>query len=831
MKVTGAEKINYYPTDNADNQNDITVALQINSKTSDGKADPITSDYALIKPTKIWLEGLVWTKNPTYKKGGKTRTGDELGMIDQKKVHVWDSPEEAIMDEDGAALELYWNDEDGINISEWLGIHYVYEDLKTRKWKTGTWKFGQETPWGLHYEFNLVDYFIDTNKTRDSRYADWGPINGKTAAAQNKGQLVARNVKASGDNDWEGYTIEEQSETSVDREPLVQVLVKSADGKVIMDGYILVHISGTPDVEPDNIEIANLPLEDIKHFDLCDSEDDWVFEVDWAEFSDYGLTQTLDNMTKEYFDANYEADIKQANVETTATGDEVDYLYIYKKFTKNGNDTPENMTVDRLGTVKYYPNWLGTTNHRIQWYLSTEEWEELTHDQNLPRTEVRYVRFKEKDGVSPRPKYPYVYVKMTLRVDRKINADKFGTKNKNYWFDLNGKDGQLLSKSSDMQAVIYDIREPRDFFYANEFSGRIRSTLLAINGVNIENTGGKATAANPAHKYYFLPEVRTINTQYGTYTLTPQSSAADKDWNQMYCMYLNDVHKYTNVDAMKKLLDACAINVGKGMFNNVSYYAVKGGSYTKIASLNPETGVITLINNDATKAVLNAVGYVMPEYDADMKKLKQANILTELTAWLGIIANNGCDVAVKVNEGEMLTSWQRPINLDETKIKVAVDANTNGNTIYLIDYLKLFDWRGPNAGYMWGNQTWFWAYYMVKSITVDMTPANVRTNMHSNTMQPLSSITTQAHLTNLNGSNGAVTYNFWNAISGFNSAAKNDDIVKLMKNSKELFGGFYYENNGDNVQEFDVEIPITIEYEWGKFKQTITWHIDRTILH
>ena len=46
-----------------------------------------------------------------------------------------------------------------------------------------------------------------------------------------------------------------------------------------------------------------------------------------------------------------------------------------------------------------------------------------------------------------------------------------------------------------------------------------------------------------------------------------------------------------------------------------------------------------------------------------------------------------------------------------------------------------------------------------------------------------------------------------------------------------MFSSFYYENNGDNVQEFDVEIPITIEYEWGKFKQTITWHIDRTILH
>jgi hypothetical protein len=423
---------------------------------------------------------------------------------------------------------------------------------------------------------------------------------------------------------------------------------------------------------------------------------------------------------------------------------------------------------------------------------------------------------------------------MTLRVDRKINADKFGTKNKNYWFNLDGKDGLLLDKSSDMQAVIYDIREPRDFFYANEFSGRIRSTLLAINGVNIENTGGKATSANPAHKYYFLPETRTIATQYGTYTLTPQSSAADVEWNKFYCMYLNDVHSYTNIEAMKKLLDACAINVGKGAFNNVNYYAAKGGSYTKIATLNPETGVITLINNDVTKAVLNAVGYVMPEYDGDMKKLKQANILTELTAWLGIIANNGCDVAVKVNEGEMLTSWQRPINLDCTNIKVAVDANTNGNYIYLIDYLKLFDWRGPNEGYMWKDHTWFWAYYMVKSITVDMTPANVLTNMDSkdpSVFKKLSQITTMAHLTQLDGSNGSKTYEFWSGISGFNSAAKNQQILDYMKNNKAAFGGFYYENNGDNVQEFDVKIPITIEYEWGKFKQTVTWHIDRTILH
>jgi hypothetical protein len=289
---------------------------------------------------------------------------------------------------------------------------------------------------------------------------------------------------------------------------------------------------------------------------------------------------------------------------------------------------------------------------------------------------------------------------------------------------------------------------------------------------------------------------------------------------------------------MKTLLDNCAINYNKGVFNNASYYAipvndknVATGAGTKIATLNPENGVITLLKNDVTKAVLNAVGYQAPVMDGD-KKMKQPNILTELTAWLGVVAKNGCDVAMKVNEGEMLTSWQRPINLDPTEVKVAIDANTNGNYIYLIDYLKLFDWRGPETGDMMANR-WFWAYYMVKSITVDMTPANVKTNMHvgpSATPVPLNTITTMAHLTQLDKSNGVKTYNFWSGISGFNSADKNQAIKDYMNTHKAEFGGFYYENNGDNVQEFEVQIPITIEYEWGKFKQTVTWKIKRTVL-
>ena len=49
--------------------------------------------------------------------------------------------------------------------------------------------------------------------------------------------------------------------------------------------------------------------------------------------------------------------------------------------------------------------------------------------------------------------------------------------------------------------------------------------------------------------------------------------------------------------------------------------------------------------------------------------------------------------------------------------------------------------------------------------------------------------------------------------------------------NKDSYGSIYYANNGDNVTEFDVKIPVTIEYTWGKFTKTMTLHINRTTGH
>ena len=824
LQVKNPQLLNEYPTDLTDNKGDNTIALQVSSKTSDGKKDPITSDYALLKGTKHWLEALVWAKKPTYFAGSdKNRLGDEEGIFGNgflglmttnaghiaSKVHVWDSPEEALNDPDGAALELLYNAADGITLSNYLGIHMVHAALPTREHKVETLGFGAEKVWGLSYEFNLIDYSVDGNVTHDSKYADWGKIGASAAEiadAKAKGQLVARNVKA------DGKTIDTESATAVDREPLVQVLVKNINGDVVLDGYILIHITrnAAAVATPDNLLVDNYPAQ-AAQFEICDGK--VVFSTNWSEFSYYVLTQKLDNMTKEDFDANYEADLLATNIGTTADGGEIDQLNIFKDFKKNGTATASN----DLGLAKYYPNWEGTTNHRFTWELTAEEFEKLTHDKATYPVEItRYIRFKEKAD-APAAKYPYIYVKMTVSLTRKdIGAITFQSKNDNYWFGLDGADGGW-------DAIILDVKEPTDGGDIIQFNRDIRSTLL-----------GNMEKISDTHKYFFVPKTVSIKAMNGkTYTITPQSGASDVKWNHLYCKYLPavDMHLYDEAK-LDEILTNCAIDYNLGSFTNDKLYAVNGGTYTQIATLNQATGEIALIKNDPCKDVLNAIGYVE----------NHANVSTEMRTWVNVVAKNNCDVAKKTNHEKtdlksFLVSWQRPINMKEFDNQVMVDAKTNGNIIYVLDFLKLFDWRGEPKGYMWGDQQWFWAYYNVNYIKVNTDPTVVTTNMHNggNTFKKMSEITNKAELYSYPSMvKGVETYNF-TLTPTYDFAAQNGALLKYMginpanNANKEKFGAIAYYNNGDNVEKFSIRVPITIGYEWGEFTQTVQIDINRTL--
>ena len=51
----------------------------------------------------------------------------------------------------------------------------------------------------------------------------------------------------------------------------------------------------------------------------------------------------------------------------------------------------------------------------------------------------------------------------------------------------------------------------------------------------------------------------------------------------------------------------------------------------------------------------------------------------------------------------------------------------------------------------------------------------------------------------------------------------------FMKDNKAKFGTIWYYNNGGNVETFKVKVPVTVEYEWGKFTTKVEITINPTI--
>ena len=817
LQVAHPELLNETPTtkDYNDKENlPNTIALQSATTDNSGNEATVTSDYALLQPEKAYVEALVWRQKPMYARiapdlnqtSAANRDGDELGLetaCKQDRVHVWDSPQEALADPDGAALEVYYDSKEGIKISDYMALHAMKQNIKKAgyPYEQKTWSIEEAAKWGLTFEYNLVDYKVDGNKTADSKFAKW--------VDKKNGQIRAWNVKY--DETPQGET----SPSAIDREPLVQVLVKRGD-KVVLDGYILIHITKKPVAE------AELPTTKIEkfptaaaNFDLCNDIDS--YKTTWAQFNDYVLTQTLEGMEKNTFDSQYEPDLKSNDpIETTASGNNV---YALKTFVLDANN---NATESPLGLAKYYGNSQGTTNHVFAWDLAAAEVEALTHHKTeFPVNVTRYVRYKAIEGSNA--KYKYIYIKLSYDVTRDVvGSVTFATKNKNYWFKL---DGTPNVTGADAKAFVLDVKEPTDGGDIVSINRGIRSTLVE----NIE------TGFTNGHKYYFAPKATSVVAQDGkTYTVTPKSGAADVTYNKLYCKHVTapvaDEHVWDEA-TLDKTLEECAIdyNAEKGAFTNDKLYAECDGVYKQIATLNQTTGEISLINNDFCQKVLNAVGYTEGH----------KNITTEMSAWVAIVAPTKCGLAEKVAEGLNLASWQRPINLKATEEQQMVDANTNGNTIYLIDILKMFDWRGEANGYMWGKNTWFWAYYNVKAITVDVTPSNVLTNMHYGTEHKLSEVTTQAELRTYPQMDKKTTYTFnlrkanylYGATNGFQYEAKNNALVKYMNEHKEKFGAIYYKNNGDNVNEFYVKVPVTVEYEWGTFKTMVKINIKTTLGH
>ena len=758
-------------------RNDVnTVALRV--KNSEGTE--VVADYALVQPEKTVIDGMVWSQQAKCideNANEKVRTGDEdCGYFRGELTHVWTSPVKALQDERGAALSLYYEDEVGVDLSKYVAVRLVKsKNLKANQEPEFITVSPKEAlQWGLTFHYNIVNYKLDTNETSESMFLK------KIDAKDTDGKFRAQNVK-------ENLAIGEAANASVGRMPLVQVTVTNHKGYVVLDGYILLYITKYADANGKNDKWAVQETT----FNPCDAND--VFTTTWDQFDDLMLTQYLD-MTKETFDHQYAPEL--------FTDGSMAQFADYK------DKGEQDYNMNALGTVTYKGNAEGNTNHTWQWTIPAEEIEAKLHHKDS-YTFTTWVRFKALDKKSA--KYPYIYVKLTAKVNnKKTNTYAFGEKNdKMYWFD-NGK------------VVQFDAVNPFNGGYLATINRSVRSTLMK----SIESFNA------PQHRYYFVPGEITVKDEYTGktyYTLTPQSSASDVAYNQVFCKFVpTDVIAYKDAESH---LATCALDITKGAYANTGLY-VKGATYVKIATIDPTTGEVKLVKNAETKAVLNAVGYkkgIEPLYE-------------QFHAHIGVATANSCGVVEKTTEDKFYASWHRPINIFKS-VKPAVDANTNGNDIKVLDCIKMYDWRGwktaeteadcvANQSNMWGDNYWFWAYYGVSAISADLRYDNVKLQFEgSDEWVKLSSVTNDLALygKTATGSivrDGVLTSTF--NLASYNNSAYNALVLRTLQ---AKLGSIHYTNNGDVVKKFSVKVPVTITYEWGEIKTDVVINIDATTGH
>ena len=760
-----------------DSRNDVnTVALRV--KNSEGTE--VVADYALVQPEKTLIDGMVWSQQAKCideNANEIVRDGDEdCSYFKGVEKHVWDAPEKALQDERGAALSLYFEDEVGVDLSKYVAVRLVKSKnlKKNQKPEFITVSPEEALQWGLTFHYNIVNYKLDTNETSESMFLK------KINAKDTDGKFRAQNVK-------ENLAIGEAANASVGRMPLVQVTVTNHKGKVVLDGYILLYITKYADANGKNDKWA----EQETTFDPCNAND--VFTTTWNQFNDLMLTQYLD-MTKETFDHQYAPDLFTDGSTMVQYAD-------YKD--KGEQDYNRNA----LGTVTFKGNVEGNTNHTWQWTIPAEEIEAKLHH-SASYTFTTWVRFKAIDKKSA--KYPYIYVKLTAKVNNKKTTEyTFGEKNdKMYWFD-NGK------------VVQFDAVNPFNGGFLATINRSVRSTLM----------NNKESFNAPHHRYYFVPGEITVKDEYTgkTYTLTPQSSASDVKYNQVFCKYVStDVIAYKDAESH---LATCALDINNGAYANTGLY-VKGATYVKIATIDPTTGDVNLLKNDVTKAVLNAVGY----------SKETESLYKQLNAHIGVATANSCGVVEKTLNDKFYATWHRPINIFKS-VKPAVDANTNGNDIKVFDCIKMYDWRGwknaeteadcvANKSNMWGDNYWFWAYYGVSAISADLRYDNVMLQFPgSDKWVKLSSVTNELQLFGINADgskvrDGVLTSRF--NIASYNSSAYNSVLTSYL--DKNL-GTIHYTNNGDVVKAFSVKVPVTVTYEWGQIKTDVVINIDATTGH
>lgn len=816
------------------------IALQMTK----GDTATITSDYAAVVPALIHINAIAdnGPENPVLNcQMEKTYEGLWYTKQTEDAGHMFKYAAQAI-DKDFTHSIPY---NKTLDILPFVETHFTYIGIQSA-WASYDQRMDAETfkKLGLKYVFSVVDYEDGNHATGESRHIT---IDAKENAGADFGYdeviLTPRSVKY--DKEGKSYsTILDKVATreAIDREPLIKVEIVDPNNNVLEVGYIKLLITDNYMVEPVELTV------DDDYWMNCTAKGG----LKWSQIEESVLSQLGENgYTKKQFEDEYEIDLKDAQyaqrfinvggqwkVDPSPLGD-----VEYTKITINDpKDKQTNVILwaigDNYAEIAKAITGTGTADAARAALLASKG------DGTDPHKLTTTVRFVKK-GIDEKYKdMSAIYVTINIPAPQVHFA--YGTvekKDLSHWYRLNSykngseKDGTAID-------ILENVPTPAENGQKNlgvgcpnsiEFERPLYENFL--NGIVSVNMNGKEKnfskydyTNNKNISFEFTLPVEGVNAEF---------SHVNGTWD----VYGYSGAKYTlHLSADKKqILD-------------------QHGAGDVIAEIVDKDGqpYIRMVDNDCANDILNHSGRY-DDFGNDKAKegsstpfyLENGSNKESFTAYLLIKTNDEC-YELLLDNRYFNAKFLRPINvwgksynwndafnavqvLNPTELLVAKDWR---------DYdIKLdVDWNdGNNTAYTFKEGEIGWDYYNIYEVSVKYD--EIFTD-HAKELQDRKDI--EAALANKETIPSIIKNFTLNRVSEI-PALKDpylkvkavDNSLKTYNSAGKLIGTkapqtvLEYTNNGGNVQDFHLFVPISVYYGWGHkagntFKVWATINVKKT---
>lgn len=814
------------------------IALQMTK----GDTATITSDYAAVVPALIHINAIAdnGPENPVldcqmeknYEGLWATKKTEDAG-------HMFKYAEQAINKE--FTHSIAYNDT--LDILPFVETHFTYIGVKSI-WASYDQRMDAETfkKLGLKYVFSIVDYEDGKHATGESRHISIEPEANEAADfGYDKVNLIPRSVyyDKDGKSFSEQYLSRKATREAIDREPLIKVEIVDPNNNVLEVGYIKLLIT-------DNYKQYA--------FDLTIHDDYWMNctaegGIKWSQVEDEILHQLAEGAgyTKNQFEAEYEIDLIDAtnakrfvrNAEGRFVEDKNPVGIVY--YTKpTPQDDPENK---QTNVIKWaIGEDYATIAKTITGKDNVADARATLLDNKGDGIETMYttIRFVKK-GVEEKYKdMTALYITLNLPGPQVHFAyGEITKKDLAHWYKMNSyKSGSETDYSAiDILENVPTPAENANVNLENDLSGSTRTDEFErplyenfLNGMVNIDMGGKEKNFN---KYVYTKDGKNINVDF-EFTLPVKGVNAEFS-------HTNGTWKVKGISGREYTLSLGKNAKGednKGIWDDCNPKTLIAQITDGVDGDGNTVPFIRLEDNDCANDILNYAG----RYDANGANMAKesesdpfylnnpegdaANRQT-FTTYLQIKTKDAPCYELLVKNPYFNAKFLRPINVWGSYYEWN-DAFNAVQTLYPSDLLTAKDWRDYtitldiDKNFKEGEIGW--DFYNIYALSIDYneiyTDHAAEKSVRDAVAAGFKSIPVSKLFTNNKGQLNKVSEipslkNPYLRILALDNSLKTYNAAGKIIGTKAPQTPLEYTNNGGNVQDFHLFVPVYIQYAWG----------------